>query len=251
MSDETIDTDQQEMRDLLVRYVLGDVEPEARSLMRRLLEADPALAKEAAELERTLELLPVTSAMPPPPHLRERVLAAARGLTAPRSATARRPHDGARYWRLATVATLAASAVVCALLLVDRAALRHEFEQANRAALMLREPNVVLSFRLAGTGSASAASGVVLLDLDAKRASISVDNLPQAPQGYAYHLWAVLEAKQVPCGRFNPAADGRLLSQFAIPVDSYTSPIQKLILTLQPDNDQAAPKGAAVMSSQA
>ena len=248
MSDETLDSDEQEMRDLLVRYVLGDVEPEARSLMRRLFEADPALAKEAAELERTLQLLPLATAVAPPPHLRERVLAAARGMSTPRAVTARRPADRTRYWHFATAAALAASAIVCALLLVERAALRHEFEQQARAAGMLREPNVVLSFKLTGAGSASAASGYVLLDLDAKRASISVDKLPDAPQGYAYHLWAILESKQVPCGRFNPVG-GSLLTQFAIPVDSYTSPIQKLILTLQPDNDQAAPKGEAIMTS--
>jgi hypothetical protein len=249
MSDESIDTDEQEMRDLLVRYVLDDVEPEARSLMRRLFDANPALAKEAAELERTLELLPVATATPPPHHLRERVLAAARGQGMATVVTGRRRADHSRPWRFATVSAFTAATLVCALLLIERAALQREFEQESRAARMLREPNVVLSFKLKGAGAARAASGTVLLDLDAKLASIAIDALPRAPEGYAYHLWAVLETKQVPCGRFIPAADGRLLTQFPIPVDSYTSPIRKLILTLQPDNDQVAPKGAAVMTS--
>ena len=248
MSEQTIDSDEEEMQDLLVRYVLGDIEPEARLLMRRLLTTNPALAKEAAELERIIELLPLAMATPAPAHLRDRVLAAAREKQQPHEA-ARAPSDRARYWRFATITSLAAAAIICALLVVERSGLRHELDLERRASVMLREPNIVMSFRLDGTGSTAAASGVVLLDLDAKRAAIAVDDLPVAPQGYAYHLWAVLESKNVPCGRFNPSANGSILTQFPIPVDSYTSPIQKLILTLEPDRDQAIPKSEAVMTS--
>ena len=89
----------------------------------------------------------------------------------------------------------------------------------------------------------------MLLDLDARRASIAVLDLPAAPVGHSYHLWAVLESKKVPCGRFTPASDGRILTQFAIPVDSYTSPIERLILTVEPDSEQTIPRGTTVMTS--
>jgi len=259
--DQAVSDAPQDLRDLLVRYVLGDLDTQEKLRVQIALQSDAALAREAVELRRTLDLLPLTTQAAPPAHLRERTLAGARERLADRvveerdppsvtSLAAAREQRGRFSWAWAATASLAtAGSIACAVLVVDRLQLQRKHDLDMQAATMLLEPNVVKSFSLQGSGSASKASGVVLLDLDAKRASIVVRDLPAVPAGQAYHLWAVLENKRVPCGRFTPTAQGRIVTQFAIPVDSYTSPLQKLILTVEPDMDVAQPSGNEAMSS--
>jgi Anti-sigma-K factor rskA len=255
--------------ELLSQQALQQLDAAETVRLQRMLAEDPALADEAAELCRVVDLLALTTRCEPPQHLRERVLAAARlaanSQPAARVVRTRAPHPWHMFasWSLAAAASFA-----CAILLVQRAEERQEISKERKqwteqtdhlnrqldlkakAASMLLEPNVVVDFPLDGRNPAATALGYVLLDLDARRASIAVLDLPPAPAGHSYHLWAVLESQgKVPCGRFTPEADGRILTQFPIPVDSYTSPIQRLILTVEPDHDQTAPRGTTVMTS--
>jgi len=267
--------------DLLSQQALQCLDPETGAQVQRLLAGDPALAREAADLQRVVELLAFASQSPPPAHLRARVLSAAQSTASLQSAAqtqsqgdgkavsaparnAKVHHLKAKRWPLIVSTSLAAAAsLTCAVLVLERserederntwvmrgASLQRQLELETQAASMLLEPNVVVSFPMGGRRNASSASGYVMLDLDARRASIAVHDLPAPPPGHSYHLWAVLESKNVACGRFTPAANGRILTQFMIPVDSYTSPIQKLILTVEPDSDQSVPRGTTVMTS--
>jgi hypothetical protein len=255
--------------ELLSQHALQCLAPEDEARVQRMLADDPALARDADELRRVVDLLPLITQCAPPPHLRARVLAATRTATNTHSNVRQLP---ARRWPLiASLAFAAAASLACAVLVSERAVEREQWAQERaqdhqqwarererferqlelktQAASMLLEPNIVKPFPLDALNAGGAALGYVLLDLDARRASIAVLDLPAAPQGYSYHLWAVLESKKVPCGRFKPEADGRVLEQFPIPVDSYTSPIQKLILTVEPDSDQTTPRGTTVMTS--
>jgi hypothetical protein len=254
--------------DLLSQHALQDLDAESAAHLQRLLAEDPALAREAEELRRVVELLPLVTQCAPPAHLRARVLSAA--APAKLRAIARKPLTTRRWPLFASLSLAAAASLTCGVLLTERvdwntrvatlldentqlhqrnARLEREVDLKTRAASTLLEPNVVRSFAMGGRNPAAAASGYVLLDLDARRASIAVLDLPAAPAGHSYHLWAVLENKKVPCGRFTPAADGRILTQFPIPVDSYTSPIERLILTVEPDSEQTTPRGTTVMTS--
>jgi len=273
--------------ELLSQHALQCLDAADTARLQRLLADDPALAHEAEELCRVVELLPLATQCSPPPHLRARVLAAtqtAANAQLQQSASHQSlsnlipSHQNkvrnlpSRRWPLIASLTFAAAAsLACALLVSERALEREQWAQQRaddrqqweeqkaryerqlelktKAAAMLMEPNIVKPFPLDGRNPAGAASGYVLLDLDARRASIAVLDLPAAPPGHSYHLWAVLESKKVPCGRFNPAPDGRILTQFPIPVDSYTSPIEKLILTVEPDSEQVTPRGDTVMTS--
>lgn len=280
------------LAELLSQHALQCLDAEGAARLQRLLADDPALASEAGDLCRVVDMLALSRECTPPPQLRERVLAAARtaaNLGAQRQSlespvpvlrSTRRVPTPRRWHMFASLTFAAAASIACAVLLVqrqeqqqelaaeraqwaqERAVLNRQLELKAQAASMLLEPNVVVSFPLDGRklaldagntdprNPAAAALGYVLLDLDARRASIAVLDLPAAPAGHSYHLWAVLESQgKVPCGRFSPAADGRILTQFPIPVDSYTSPIERLILTVEPDSDQVAPRGATVMTS--
>lgn len=250
--------------DLLSQHALQGLDAEGEAQLQRLLSEDPALARESEELRRVVELLPLVTQCAPPAHLRARVLSAARAAAAPPVRVDHVRSIKPKRWPLVASATLAAAAsLTCAVLIASlvrvdherdsltkaNESLKRELDLKSKAASMLLEPNIVMAFSLDGLSAAAHASGYVLLDLDARRASIAVLDLPPAPAGHSYHLWAVLESKKVPCGRFTPAPDGRILTQFSIPVDSYTSPIERLILTVEPDSEQTTPRGTTVMTS--
>ena len=242
-----IDTDRQ---DLLVRYACGDLTLAEAASLQAQLAADPALAREAESLQRAFESIGTAAAVEPPAHLRQKVLNAVAQSARSNDTSLTERAKSHKRWSTTVLGLLATAATVaCVALLVDRAQLQRDAKLQTQAAAMLREPNVVLSFELQGSGSAADARGVVLLDLDARRASIALTKLPPLPAGQAYHLWAVLEDKQVPCGRFVRDASGAIYTQFAVPIESYTSPIQRLIVTVGPDTEQSSPRGAVLLSS--
>jgi hypothetical protein len=253
--------------ELLSQHALQCLDAEGTARLQRMLAEEPALVHEAEELCRVVDLLALSTHRTPPPRLRERVLAATRtAANSPRSHNSAKVRALApRRWPMfASMSLAAAASLACAVLVIERqdlateraqwvqerAHLNQQLELKSKAASMLLEPNVVVDFPLDGLNPAAAAVGYVLLDLDARRASIAVLDLPAPPAGHSYHLWAVLESKgKVPCGRFTPTADGGILNQFPIPVNSYTSPIERLILTVEPDSDQTMPRGTTVMTS--
>jgi hypothetical protein len=113
----------------------------------------------------------------------------------------------------------------------------------------LQEPNVVRSFALAGTGAARGAVGRVALDLDAKKGAVVLKGMPVLPEGKVYRLWARVADTDVPCGEFRSDPAGAVLAQFAVPVESYTAPIGKLFVTVEPAAPSAVPSGPTVMTS--
>jgi len=239
--------DKDSLPELLLMRATGELGPEQVERLRAALERDPALAAEAERLRRTIDLVALAARSEPPPELRARVLAAVPG--AATAAPGAAPRAGRfRNWPFGIAASIAAaSSLACAVLLYQGARERHHTELALAAASMLREPNVVMNFELEGAGGAR---GVVLLDLDAARASIALTGVAPPAPGGAYHLWALLDSKRVPCGQFTPQPDGTLTTQFPIPVDSYTAPIDRLVLTAETSADPLAePAGAVVMTS--
>src|SRR5437773_2151004 len=76
-----------------------------------------------------------------------------------------------------------------------------------------------------------------------------VERLRALPAGQVYRLWALVGEKNVPCGDFGVNPEGRVVTQFPIPVDSYTAPIAKLFLTVEPTSAGPEPSGPTVMTS--
>lgn len=234
--------DREELRETAIRLVFDDVESAERSVLERRLATDAAFAKEVASLRATIDLLPHAAAAAPPAHLRKRVLESAARRRARRPAVARRriPWSG--------LAALAAS-LVAVLLAWDGARLRRDLALERDVAKMIQEPNVVLSFQLAGTGAGAGAFGKVTLDLDDEKGAIAIQELPPLAADRTYTLWARVADQSVPCGEFKVDADGRALTQFPVPVDSYTAPVSKLFVTVEPKPAPATPSGPVVMES--
>jgi len=225
---------------LAVDYVLGELSPADAATFERRLAADDALAAEVRRLRATLGVLPYATAAEPPPGLRARVLAA--GAAVPvRAPRAPRRVVWSRF-------AAAAAALLALAFGLDAHRVRRELALERALTATLEEPNVVRSFALAGAGGAY---GTVALDLDAKRGAVVLKGLRALPAGDRYRLWARVGDKSVFCGEFRASAEGDVVAQFPVPVESYTAPIAKLFLTVESTPRAPEPSGPTVMESAA
>lgn len=243
--------DSEALREAACRLVLDDLGADERRALEAEAAADPRLGAEVTRLRAALDLLPHAAATHPPARLRARVLeTAARRRTTPaakapvsRSWVARRRRPA---W--GTLAAIAAS-LVAAVLAWDGLRLRRELALNRDVAALLLEPNVVLSFQLAGTGEGSGSFGAVSLDLDDEKGAIAIRDLPPLGADRVYALWARVADADVPCGQFRVDPKGNALAQFAVPVDSYTAPVAQLFVTVEPKSVPDKPTGPRVMES--
>lgn len=229
--------DRAALEDAMTRLVLGELTGAEAGALKRLLAEDAELNAELESLRRTLDLLPYAAALQPPPQLKARVIEAAR-------ASRVRPSARAVPWwpMIAAAASLAAVA-----LLAQNLSLRRELELQRDVAVLLQQPNVVLSFSLEGTGPNASAFGSVVLDLDAKKGAVVIRKLPALPPERLYRLWALIGNEKVACGQFNASAEQTVVSLFPVPVDAYTAPVTQLILTVESSPAPPQPAGPTVM----
>ncbi len=235
--------------DRLVEYVLGELRRDDAQALERLMRTDAELAAEVRRLRQVFDLLPYATLEEPPADLRARILdaAAARAQSARKEAP---PSTVRAARRVVWSRFIAAAAAVVALAFgFDSWRTRQELALQREVTATLEEPNVVRSFALAGTGTASGAVGRVTLDLDAKKGAVVLKGMPVLPPGEVYRLWAAVGDKSVPCGQFTANKDGAVLAQFVVPVESYTAPIGKLFVTVEPETAPDAPTGPRVMES--
>jgi anti-sigma-K factor RskA len=233
-----------ELQERAAQYVLGELGPAEAAELERRLAADPELAREVEALHRLVGLLPLGAAVEPPPALRARVLAAAESRTGVAAPAPRRPAS-----RLVPRLIGAVAAVVALALGLDAYRARRELALERELRAALQEPNVVVTFALAGRGEMQGASGRVSLDLDARRGAVVFEGLRPLPADRVYRLWAAVADQMVPCGTFQATAEGRVVAQFAVPVDAYTAPIGRLVLSVEPVALPPAPAGPVVMES--
>jgi anti-sigma-K factor RskA len=249
--------DRQTLEALMTRYVLGELQGEEARELDQLVREQPELRGAIARLQRAFGLIPYAVVSEPPPHLRARILEAARRVDAEArpappatsivDASKTVPLRQARVLSIARVVGSIAALLIVALAW-DGYRLRQELQLQQDVATTLQQPNVVHQFALRGTGI-SLAAGTAVLDLDAKRAAVAIRGLPKLPPGQVYRLWARVGDAAVPCGQFNADADGAVTSQFTIPVDAYTSPVRELFLNVEPTEQGAHPVGRTVMVS--
>lgn len=228
----------------MVEYVLGHLGRADAEAFEARMAASRALRAEVQRLRSTLELLPYASATEPPPALRSRLLRAAQAESTRTLSITRRERQ------IVWTRFAAAAAVVLAVILgADAHRLRSELVLQREVTALLQEPNVVLSFSLAGTGELARAHGTVALDLDAKKGAVVLRRLPRLPSERVYRVWARVGGGAVPCGDFTAGDDGTVRAPFAVPVESYTAPIEALFVTVEPRAGGDRPTGPTVMES--
>ncbi len=227
--------DRDVLEEQMTSFVLGEMDEAEQTAFERRLAADPEFAREVDSLRTTLALMPFAVAETPPAQLRAGILGRVPAPVSP----LRRPSTWG--WLLATAASIAA-----AILFIQNVRLDRELGLQRDVARLLQEPNVTMSFALRGTAG-TRAIGRLLLDLDAKKGAAIIHDLAPVEGHQVYRLWAIVADKPVWCGDFQPEDDRTVRRQFPIPVDAYTAPISRLILTLEPGPDRPAPVGPLVM----
>lgn len=235
--------------DNVVSYVLGELSGRELDEFERALALHPRLAAEVEDARHVFALLPAATAVAPPPALRERVLAAALAqeaagapvLAKPRARIFPRSRQG---WTSLTLAAAAAVAVI--VVGTENGRLRRDLAVQGEVNSLLQQPNVVQNFAMKGEGGAF---GSVLLDLDAKQGAVALHRLPAPGEGRVYRLWAQVASKPVYCGDLSLGEDGVIRNLIPIPVESYTSPVERLYVTLETAGAPLVPSGPPLVVS--
>jgi anti-sigma-K factor RskA len=258
--------DQETRDDLTVSYVLGELGPTETAAFERELAADAALAAEVQALRRAFAALPYATVTEPPSDLRDRVLSAARddeamerggtgdiARSVDREGTLRIDRKGTRslarpraWWPAAITALAAGLALFFAF---DARHLRRELALQREVTELLQQPNVVVGFALAGSGTAAGAYGNVVLDMDAGKGALALRGLPATPSGQVYRLWARSAGKDVLCGQFAADAERGARAQFVVPVRAYEGRVEQVFVTLEPLAETPQPTGPRILES--
>jgi anti-sigma-K factor RskA len=229
------------LEQLAAGYVVGDLDPSEVEELRQLLTDNPESIAQVHLLEEVLEqLLYGLNEVEPPPHLGAAIFEAA-ALSANRPRELRRP---TLPWR-----KLVGS--VAALLILGLGVANYRLQQELRIATavpaMLQHPETRL-FSLKGTSLADAASGNIVMDLERQRVALVIRNLPTAPVGRVYRLWAVIDGDKIPCGQLSSSTGGIVLDKLSVPADLYDE-VSGLIVTLESSPTAPEPVGPIVMKS--
>ena len=202
--------------------------------------------------------------VPPPPELRQRVLAAA-GMS---PASPGRSRSRVAPW-LGSLAAAAAALLAVSLVLTrqelarerersralaaqaeqarrELAGLRHALDEARSVHDLVVQPESRLTL-LAGLPSAPGARGRVLWNASTRAAVLIASGLQPPPPGKAYEVWVIGESKQpVPAGVFRPAADGTALVKLP-PVEETARP-RTFAVTLEPAAGSPSPTGPMMLA---
>lgn len=211
-----------------------------------LRESEEALAMSAREVPAV-----------PPPFVKEALLRRAAAASALRS----RPEPSRSPW-LPWAAATAAAALIGAVSAGMFVARRYEARLAQmarespvlheRLALytavinLLRDPST-RDVALRGTGPNPGAAGRMLWNKSGE-GHLFVANLPPAPEGKAYEVWAFARGAPRSAGRIQTDASGK--GGLHIAPDHSDHPAEVFTVTLEPAGDLFGPTGPVVLSSE-
>ena len=222
----------EEKQDQLIAHLLGSLEPDTGRELEAEMSADAELATLADELRESIGALAHAAPLQrPPPHVRAKVLAAARGeIAAPALIAPRKPSRMARVPDWMPWAIAAGIAVAALIQFASRerfraesVRLRAESEAAHREADTLRERNAALEAESRSLTGQTAqlqqelstlkkrdalsevriatltaqvtgllkAGAVIVWDADQQRGIVKLTNVPKAAAGKDYQLWVI------------------------------------------------------------
>src|ERR1700722_9918632 len=193
-------------QDLLVQYLLNELDSSTAEKIRLELEADAELRDFVRQTEDAFASLAFAAPpMAPPVGLPQRILRSERDRSTV-SSPALRPKI---IWLAIPWALAACLAVACLLLGLEQARLQKRSEQAGQELLALQQKGVRLEEELgvlrsknvlaevqiatlkAQVTAYETASAVVVWDKDQKNGVLQLDKLPPPASGKDYQLWVI------------------------------------------------------------
>jgi anti-sigma-K factor RskA len=193
-------------QDLLLQYLLNEVDASTAEKIRAELESDPELREYVWQMEDAFASMAcAVPPMEPPAGLPQRILQIERNnsrSSAPRSRSK-------IVWMVIPWALAACLAIGCIVLSLERTRLQEKTEQMNREFVTLQQTNtrigeelatlekrnVLAQIRIATLKSQvaayAAATAVVVWDKDHRRGVLQLDKLPPPAPGKDYQLWVI------------------------------------------------------------
>lgn len=212
--------------DMAAPYALGALDPVEQADFEQHLAQCDQCRDEVDEMRETVALLAhAAPPIPPPPALRERILADARAVRPIQSARPAAARAPTRLAWLMTAASVALALLAGSAYLREREQ-RTQLAQANaeaRAALASRDSLLsallapeVQTVRLSATGAAPSVR--VYWNRDRRLAVLTAADLPPAPAGRTYQLWGIpAGGAPVGLGTFNTSRSGTAVLSVPVP----------------------------------
>lgn len=228
---------------LLAGHALGDLDSDEREQLAALLQQNPSLQQRLDEFRTTLELLPLAlpATAPPPPRLRQRLLA---GTTAPNRERPTVRDRQAGGWLVPTL--LGAALLVLGLQLHQtRQQVAQLQEQLLPAATTLQAVNRRLPLR--AMDPTNRAGGEVLVTGNPAHNMLVIDSLPPLSTHQTYRLWAKVNGRDVGCVAFVPDRHGHV--GMPIPT-SPTTQASSVSVSVETDPYGTTPSGPTVLATQ-
>jgi anti-sigma-K factor RskA len=226
-------------QDLLVQYLLKEVDSSTAEKIRAELEADAELREYVWQMEDAFASMACAARpMEPPAGLSQRILQIERN-----NSRAPLPRRRSKIvWLAIPWAIAACLAIACAVLALERTRLQEKTEQIDRELVSLQQANARIGEELAilqkrnvlaeikiatlksQVAAYAAATAVVVWDKDHKRGVLQLDKLPPPAPGKDYQLW-VIDPKitqPVSAGVLTVPNDGLIRTSFdtVTPVES-------------------------------
>ncbi|MEL6392543.1 MAG: anti-sigma factor [Bacteroidota bacterium] len=230
--------------DLLLRYLLGDVNEQEKAKVLELRRSSPEIKEALDELEKTLEQIALEEQIPQPPGLRSKVLSQ-KYPTEPQLRASRTSFSwlgyaasllliagGTWFWQQQRINELKDQANTYT---AQIAQIEAECLKTNRELALINAPDT-RPMILTGTDYAPTSSVIVYWNPTEKACLLRVADLPDIPADKTYQLWADIDGEMNSLGIFDhQAARDQLVTM------AYLDHAESLNVTVEParGNDHA------------
>jgi anti-sigma-K factor RskA len=216
------DAGNEDLDGLAAEYVLGTLGDDERRAAAARLAADPAFRAAVAGWEKRLQpLADATPPVPPPAHVRDRVMAAIAAASAAPSVSNSvvALHRSVRRWRIAAAAAGLAAAVLAGVVILDRT---QPAPQTEFVAVL----------------TAEGANPAFVATVDVARGTMSLRQVASepAPAGRSYELWAIVPDR--------PPRSLGLVEQASLSRALTETPLKDLTFAITLEQSGGSPTGA-------
>jgi len=224
-------------------YVIGNLSAQELKEFERLLIQYPEVVRELNELQAVNDRLILgLNEVEPPPYLWSNIRESAYKSLRHNSSSER--HSRVFPWKPILGGIIGLLFLVLGL---DNYQLRQALKTSGDIEALLQQPKTRLyALKQVNTDKSS---GSFVVNLDRQVGILTIQNLPDPPNGHTYRLWAIVDNDKLPCGQVNITSQGKIAQHFSMPVDLYDNGISAVLVTLESSSLNRYPKGTVVMQS--
>ena len=227
---------------ILESYILGLASPEEAGILECVMKNNAAVKTAYEEAQKTLEDLATTQAIKPPNDLEIKIWAkiqqeqttekiqpvVAKHVDLKATETTREilPNKAINWQKYAVAASvlflmsiagnlfwindISKNEKEIAKLQTEKKSQDLALQSSQEKLAVLSNPNI-LSIPLNGVEKHASSKAMVYWDKNSKNVYLNAENLPKAPSGMQYQLWALVDGKPVNAGMYSSEKDTRII----------------------------------------